>query len=236
MQSGNPDIENAFHSVPHHFRCQGGFLCNLDIRSTGGDNENIGGASFPELFSQGDRLCLRMKASPGIFFTDYLKNFFRTSRDQNRLVFVLMTFEDFEGGPYLQYKRNADLQLPAFVRRLATHYEDQRFDFENVEAEYRNRGLKGDFLILREDEPPISVSLKNYIGSGGITKPQVSSGTFLSFAAGFVFERVGVGKYADPRRAGATFQGSDSAARRDVLQHEGRAELAPILDEFARLP
>src|SRR3954452_16758058 len=75
-----------------------------------------------------------------------------------------LTLDDFELGEYGKYKRNADLQLPNFVQRLAQHYKGSTFFFENVEARERNAGRKADVFIhvsgLRE---PIPVSLKNYI-------------------------------------------------------------------------
>jgi len=133
-----------------------------------------------------------------------------------------LTTADFESGLYVKYKTNVDLQIPAFVQRLA---DDDRFrghtlDFRNDEAAMRVKGLKGDFLITIDGGEEIAVSLKNYIGGGGIRRPQVSSGTFLSFACGFVFDRVGVGQYADPRKLGAVFLGRDAVARNAVLQWE----------------
>lgn len=136
---------------------------------------------------------------------------------------------DFSEGKYKQYKINADFQLPNFVQRVSYMHKHSRLNFENVEKEFRNRGLKGDFLlhVTGEDEP-IPVSLKNYIGSGGITRPQVGSGTFASFAAGFVFERVGVGRYLNPI-TGDTFAGSNATERNKILANTGRADLVPIL-------
>ncbi len=153
--------------------------------------------------------------------------------------------EDFESGLYAKYKTNVDLQIPAFVRRLAKHARFQRrtLDFRNDEAAMRNKGLKGDFLISVSEGEEIAVSLKNYIGGGGITRPQVSSGTFLSFACGFVFDRIGVGQYIDPRRKGAVFLGRDAVTRNAVLQWErenvpelrNRAALIEPLEVLERL-
>jgi hypothetical protein len=146
-----------------------------------------------------------------------------------------LTKEDFFNGKYRQYRLNAELQLPHFVDRLASHFERRPIAFETVERDFRNRGLKGDFTIdVAWQGDPIAVSLKNYVGSSGITRPQVGSGTFASFTAGFVFERVGVGKYADPRDLSRTFQGSNVAARNAVLRHMGREDLIgplAVLDE-----
>lgn len=138
----------------------------------------------------------------------------------------------FSGGPYANYKRNADAQLPAFALRIVDHFPDSTFTFENVEKEYRDRGLKGDFVFLGTSlGSPISVSLKNYIGTGGIRRPQVGSGTFASFAQGFVFERVGVGTYLDPR-SGGSFRGASKGARDDVLVHLGLQRMIPVFDQL----
>lgn len=147
-----------------------------------------------------------------------------------------LALDDFESGKYSAYKANADLHLPAFVDRLADHLPGSTLDFENVEKEFRNLGMKGDFVIaVGGKEQPIPVSLKNYTGSGGILRPQVASGTFASFAASFIFERVGVGTYADPRRDGAKFSGRDTATRTKVLNHLGLTQLVAPLAILDRL-
>lgn len=144
--------------------------------------------------------------------------------------------QDFDRGKFRKYKANADHQLPAFVQRLSAHFPNTTLDFENVEKEYRNRGLKADFLLqVGGLGDPIAVSLKNYIGAGGILRPQVSSGTFASFAASFIFERVGVGAYADPRSPMGSFRGSDADTRDDVLRYLGRSNLIDplrVLDQL----
>lgn len=140
-----------------------------------------------------------------------------------------LSMDDFTNGKYRQYKINADFQLPRFVARVADMHPTAQLDFENVEKEFRNRGLKGDFLLtITNETAPLAVSLKNYIGAGGVTRPQVGSGTFASFAAGFVFERMGVGTYLDPT-TGLPFRGSNAIARNEVLTRTGRADLIPIL-------
>lgn len=137
---------------------------------------------------------------------------------------------------YPAYKRNVDNQIPIFVQRLHSKFEAAMFDFQIDEAKFRNLGLKADFTIdVSGHDKPFMVSLKNYIGQGGITRPQVSSGTFLSFAAGFVFERVGVGSYADPRTPDAKFSGRSRSQRNDVLEFEGREKLIAPLDVLESL-
>ena len=58
-----------------------------------------------------------------------------------------LSMADFETGEYGQYKRNVDLQVPQFVVRLSEHFDHEPMHFENVEKEFRNQGLKGDFLV-----------------------------------------------------------------------------------------
>ena len=137
---------------------------------------------------------------------------------------------------YPAYKRNVDKQIPDFVNRLHTKFQTANFDFQIDEARFRNLGLKADFTVdVSDRDEPFMVSLKNYVGAGGITRPQVSSGTFLSFAAGFVFERVGVGTYADPRTVGGKFYGSSKVQRNDVLKFENRQTLIAPLEDLENL-
>lgn len=137
---------------------------------------------------------------------------------------------------YPAYKRNVDKQIPNFVERLHAKFETAHFDFKIDEARFRNLGLKADFTVeVSGRDEPFLVSLKNYVGTGGITRPQVSSGTFLSFAAGFVFERVGVGTYADPRSPGGKFTGSSREQRNDVLKYENRKTLIGPLEVLESL-
>ncbi len=149
-----------------------------------------------------------------------------------------LTLEEFRRGEYGKYMRNADRQLPRFVRRLADHYGGSTFGFENVEARMRNAGLKADVLIhVSALSGPIPVSLKNYIGAGGITRPQVSSGTYLSFACGFVFSRIGVGRYEDPRpdAPSPTFSGANVDVRNAVLDYMDQPQLKAPLSVLDRL-
>jgi hypothetical protein len=149
-----------------------------------------------------------------------------------------LAISEFEQSEFGKYKRNADLQVPRFVERLANHFGGATLDFVLDEAAMRIAGLKGDVWIsVSSREDLISLSLKNYIGGGGITRPQVSSGTYLSFTCGFVFDRIGVGKYEDPRpdALAPTFQGSNTAIRDAVLDYEGRPELKDPLAYLQQL-
>lgn len=144
--------------------------------------------------------------------------------------------EDDFSKKYPAYKTNVDKQIPNFVNRLHTKFESAKFDFQIDEAHFRNLGLKADFTVdVSGLSEPFMVSLKNYIGAGGITRPQVSSGTFLSFAAGFVFERVGVGTYADPRTTDGKFSGSSKVQRNEVLKFENRQKLIEPLEVLESL-
>jgi len=137
---------------------------------------------------------------------------------------------------YPAYKKNVDKQIPVFVENLNSKFEGSKFNFEIDEANFRKLGLKADFSVeVSGREDPFLVSLKNYMGAGGITRPQVSSGTFLSFVAGFVFERVGVGVYADPRTTGGKFRGSDKPERNAVLEFEQRGSLVAPLEVLENL-
>lgn len=130
-----------------------------------------------------------------------------------------ISLAEFTSGKYRKYKGNVDAQAPPFVARVVRHL-DARVGFELDEATQRNLGKKADFFLEHDGEGGrIPFSLKNYIGAGGIARPQVASGTFLSFANSFVFVRAGVGKYEDPRPGRATFMGSSREDREDVLEY-----------------
>lgn len=147
-----------------------------------------------------------------------------------------LTLEEWEHGLYGKYKANVDSQVPKFVKRLADTYAGSTFDFELREKEERILGKKADMLVKVSGlAKPHRVSVKNYMGAGGIVRPQVSSGTFLSFACEFVFERVGVGTYTDPRNQDVfegklTFRGSNSEERNAVLKYQGRDQfIKPLM-------
>ncbi len=147
-----------------------------------------------------------------------------------------LSLDEWEHGLYGKYKANVDTQVPKFVARLADTYHESTFDFELREKEERIEGNKADMIVKVSGlEAAHRVSVKNYIGAGGILKPQVSSGTFLSFACEFVFDRVGVGVYTDPRDSALfdgnpTFRGSNNTQRNAVLEFERREEfIEPLM-------
>jgi len=95
------------------------------------------------------------------------------------------------------YKKNMDLVVNDFVEALVNKFPGRKMDIIDVEAEYRNQGLKGDFIITFDDDTEtISVSLKNY--RGGYDSIQLGSGTWHSFINNFVLnEACGPGMYLD---------------------------------------
>ena len=134
---------------------------------------------------------------------------------------------------YPSYKKNVDSQVPKFINRLASLDSKAKYTFQLDEVEQRNAGNKADFIISVEGEQqPLMVSLKNYIGTGGIGRPQVSSGTFLSFANGFIFERNGVGTYSFPNEVDLTFKGSIKVKRDLALKQMNLEKLSPCLDSL----
>ncbi len=140
-------------------------------------------------------------------------------------------------GPYPEYKRNVDVQIPAFVRRLKETFPGQTFLFAIDEKKFRDERRKADFTVhVSEEQTVRHVSLKNYIGTGGVSRPQVSSGTFLSFANGFVFDGVGVGTYRDPRPGGTAFKGSVTSKRNAVLEFMNWSGLIEPLQALADFP
>lgn len=145
-------------------------------------------------------------------------------------------FEEDFSRHYPLYRKNVDHQIPQFVGRLKAFFPGSRFDFELDEAVFRSLGLKADFMVIQEGrDRPFFVSLKNYIGKGGVQRPQLSSGTFLSFAAGFIFDRSGVGKYLDPRVPGGEFSGRKKTERDAVLAHINKQALVAPLQELEDL-
>jgi hypothetical protein len=134
---------------------------------------------------------------------------------------------------YPMYKNNVDNQIPKFIERLAALDSKAKYTFQLDEVEQRNAGNKADFIIrVDNNDKPLMVSLKNYIGSGGIKRPQVSSGTFLSFANGFIFDRNGVGTYSFPNQAESSFKGSIKSDRDLALKELNLEKLAQNLDSL----
>ena len=107
------------------------------------------------------------------------------------------------------YARNADKFHKNFVDGLIEKYPDSLFDFNDVERDYRNRSLKGDFVVsicakeegfdpleILSGAEKISVSLKNYGCDPGSI--QLCSGTWHSLINNFALEEApGPGNYID---------------------------------------
>lgn len=139
--------------------------------------------------------------------------------------------QDFTTGTYSAYMSNVDEHIPSFVNRIASHF-DGPVDFEDVEAEYRNLGKKGDFIIVQLDGEEVSVSLKNYRKTVGSS--QVCSGTFNSFIVNFLFESAGVGMAVNPK-SGETFRGSSTEERDQALHDIGHGNLVPYMHQLDEL-
>jgi len=139
--------------------------------------------------------------------------------------------DDFENGEYGQYMSNLERALPNFISRLNDQYQGRPIDFIDVEAKYRNLGLKGDFLVvLDRGREQHSVSLKNYRKSA--SRPQVSSGTFNSFIVNFLFDSQGVGSWLDPTM-GTKFR--SGAGRDEAFIRNGYGHLLPAVRELDAL-
>jgi hypothetical protein len=78
-----------------------------------------------------------------------------------------------------EYCKIANKWVDHFFSLIEKKHPNCKFDFIDVEKEYRNKGKKGDFLIKFSDgTEPLSVSLKNY--KKGFSQPQLCSGTWVS--------------------------------------------------------
>jgi hypothetical protein len=138
----------------------------------------------------------------------------------------------FDTGPYPEYKAACERHLPRFVARLAETFPGETFDFVSVEAEYRNQGLKGDFLIFMQPADTVtSVSLKNY--RKGIVRPQFNAQTYNSFVLGFLFDGK-LGTYVDPT-TNESFRGADFDARDAALVRNGYEPIVPAMHELDSL-
>jgi hypothetical protein len=140
-----------------------------------------------------------------------------------------LTSTDFDRWP--NYMGNVATHLPAFFQDLTRVIGATPMDFMNVEREFRNRNLKGDFVIRRPGEKDISVSLKNYHQSA--ERPQCSSGTFNSFVLNFMFESSGVGMFIAPD--GSRFKGSTKPKRDAAIEAAGFASVLPLMAQLDSL-
>jgi len=114
------------------------------------------------------------------------------------------------------YYKNCVKWTPKFVSELIDTFPNSTFNVFDVEKEYRDKNMKGDFAIdvtTKEGiSSIISFSLKNY--NGGVCRPQVCSGTYHSFIMNILFESAGVGMFINPL-GGSRFRGSGK--KRDLI-------------------
>lgn len=127
------------------------------------------------------------------------------------------------------YKKNVDVVIDKFISDLLTKYPNRKFDFVDVEREFRDKKLKGDFIIRFEDDSFISFSLKNY--KKGFDRIQLCSGTWHSFLNNFLFESAGVGTFFDPFTQ-EVFQGCNREYRNDVIEKLGYDTLKEVYRFF----
>jgi hypothetical protein len=124
------------------------------------------------------------------------------------------------------YKENIDLTLDGFFSDIIKKYPNQKFDFVDVEKEFRDKKLKGDFVIKFYDNSYKSISLKNY--KKGFARIQLCSGTWHSFLNSFLFKSVGVGTFVDPF-TGEVFQGCNREYRDNLID---KMKYSPLKDVY----
>ena len=121
------------------------------------------------------------------------------------------------------YCTNVDKWVESVYNDYVSLYPNEKFDFVNVEKEYRDRGLKGDFILQFEDSE-VSQGLKNQKEH---TKAQMCSGTWNSLLNNFLFESAGRGMFYVPNKT-LKWKGSKVSERDFFLKEEGYGELLPI--------
>ena len=127
------------------------------------------------------------------------------------------------------YKENIDVVIDKFILDLLAKYPNRKFDFVDVEREFRDKKLKGDFIIQFEDGSSISFSLKNY--KKGFNRIQLCSGTWHSFLNNFLFESAGVGTFFDPFTQ-EVFQGCNREYRDSLIEKLGYDALKEVYTFF----
>ena len=121
-----------------------------------------------------------------------------------------------------KYKTNVDKTVHQLLPEFINQFPNRKFYFTCVDAEYRNKNLKGDLLITFDDCSQVSVSVKNY--KNGFDSIQVCSGTFNSTLNNFLFDNTNCspGIYKDNN--GNKFKGSKREVRDNLVE-----EIAPQL-------
>ena len=137
--------------------------------------------------------------------------------------------KDFDKSPY---KKNVDAIVDNFYNDIVKKHPNKKFDIVDVEKEFRDKNLKGDFIIDFGKNDYISFSLKNY--KDGYNSIQLCSGTFLSFMNNFLFVPNGVGMFVNPY-TGEKFSGSNSKIRNDILKKKGLSALIPFYSKIENI-
>jgi len=128
------------------------------------------------------------------------------------------------------YYKNCVKWAPTFVSELIDTFPNSTFNVFDVEKEYRDLNMKGDFIIVvttDNKEKVISFSLKNYEGS--MKRPQVCSGTYNSFIMNFLFKSDGVGMFINPDD-GTRFRGSGNKRDKIVEKKNGMSAVEALRD------
>ena len=133
------------------------------------------------------------------------------------------------------YYKNCVKRAPRFVSELIDTFPNSTFNVFDVEKEYRDKNMKGDFAIdvtTKEGiSSIISFSLKNY--NGGVCRPQVCSGTYHSFIMNILFESAGVGMFINPL-GGSRFRGSGKD-RDSIVEKNYGIDIVKILHKLDEL-
>lgn len=125
------------------------------------------------------------------------------------------------------YKENIDAVVDSFFQNLISKYPDRKFDVVDVEKNFRDLKLKGDFAIYFSEDDFVSFSLKNY--KKGYDRIQVCSGTWNSFLNNILFESAGVGMFINPNTK-ERFKGSNRTVRDQLIESMGFS--SEIYSEF----
>lgn len=125
------------------------------------------------------------------------------------------------------YKHNVDAIVDKFFLDIFNKYQGMKFDFVDVEKEFRDKKQKGDFIIQFDNNTHVSISVKNY--KNGFKQIQLCSGTWISFLNNFLFDPAGVGSFVNPF-TNETFKGSNREIRNDLINKLGYGSLINMYD------
>ena len=124
-----------------------------------------------------------------------------------------------------KYKKNVDATVADLTLDIIKKYPGRKFYFTCVDAEFRNKNLKGDLLITFDNCEQISISVKNY--KNGYDSLQVCSGTFNSTLVNFLFENTNCTPGTYIGTDNKKFKGSKRSVRDRYVK-----EIAPQLLPF----